>query len=278
MFAEAAVGEEGSTGSLAGDQIGVELRARRWYASSGEWAKVYHFRDPAVRESIAQAAERLVLNGWFGYDQGNSDRNDAENALVHVGHNISAVHTPCEVDCSMFVFEAVKAVTGVDYAGSKTFANNDDQYFYAGYNYPKTWNMDAYLERNVPLAGFALDVYTLSNWVDDTAETKVLRSDVTIDDVIGSSANAGKSNYFETPYDTIAASLDSSVATFLSKYGITKTSIYTRTYDLTTLQANLSVSVANSNSGWMESAANLVRGDIVRTRVPSGKGHIAVWI
>lgn len=276
MFAEASTGEDGATGSIAGDQIGVELRARQWYKSSAGWGKVYHFRDSAVRERIAQAAERIVLNGWFGYDQGNTDRNAAETALKKVGHNVSAVHTPCEMDCSMMAFEAIKVATGIDYSGNKTaFAENDDEYFGHTYNYPKGWNFDAYLERVIPLAGFALDVYTLSNFVDDTAAEKVVRSDSRLSDTPGSTNQNG---YFESPYDTLAATLAESVTAFNSKYGVTGSGTYTKAYDLATLQANLTVSVANSNSVWMESAANLVRGDIVRTRTPFDGGHIAVWI
>lgn len=276
MFAEASTGEDGATGSLAGDQIGVELRARQWYESSAGWGKVYHFRDSAVRERIAQAAERIVLNGWFGYDQGNTDRNAAETALKKVGHNVSAVHTPCEMDCSMMAFEAIKVATGIDYSGNKTtFAENDDEYFGHTYNYPKGWNFDAYLERVIPLAGFALDVYTLSNFVDDTVAEKVVRSDARLSDTPGSTNQNG---YFESPYDTLAATLAESVTAFNSKYGVTGSGTYTKTYDLATLQTNLTVSVANSNSVWMESAANLVRGDIVRTRTPFDGGHIAVWI
>ena len=112
MFAEASNGEEGATGSLAGDQTGIELRARQWYAGSAGWGKVYHFRDPAIREKVARFAERTVLNGWIGYDQ--NGRTSSENALKKVGYDISAVHTPCEMDCSMLVYEAVKHATGVD--------------------------------------------------------------------------------------------------------------------------------------------------------------------
>lgn len=270
MFAEARRSESETSGSsgISGEQTGVELRASRWYQASETWAKVYRFRDPAVRERIARAAELIVLNGWFGYDQ--NDRGEAESALIKVGRNISAVHTPCEVDCSMLVFEAVKTVTGVGYDKA-----SDDQYFAHGNDYPKTWNMDAYLERCLPMAGFALDVYTLTNWADDTATDKVLRADVSISDATGSANQWG---YYETPYDTISASMEASVSTFDSKYNVTKTKTYTKTYDLATLQANLSVSVANSNSVWMESAANLVRGDIVRARVDYNSSHIAVWI
>lgn len=277
MFAEASTGEDGATGSLAGDQIGVELRARQWYESSAGWGKVYHFRDSAVRERIAQVAERIVLNGWFGYDQGNTDRNAAETALKKVGHNVSAVHTPCEMDCSMMAFEAIKAATGVGYSGGLevSYENLDDQYFNHNYDAPKGWNMDAYLERNVPLAGFALDVYTLSNFVDDTAAEKVVRIDAKLSDTPGSTNQNG---YFESPYDTLAATLAESVIAFNRKYGVKGSGTYTKAYDLAALQENLTVSVANSNSVWMESAANLVRGDIVRTRTPFDGGHIAVWI
>lgn len=273
MFAEASTGEEGATGSLSGDQIGVELRARKWYASSAGWGKVYHFRDPAIREKVAHFMERAVLNGWLGYDQ--NGRRTFETALAKLGYDVSAVHTPCELDCSMLVYEAVKHATGIDFVPN----GGDEVYFNSDYDYPHSWHFDAYMERVLPLAGVGVDVYTLTNWLDDTASTKALRSGVILSDTPNvDNADPTQSGYYETPYDTIAASFDDSVAAFDTEYGVTKTKTYTQTYDLATLTANLSVSVANANSVWMESAANLVRGDLIRKPTIAGSGHIAVWI
>jgi hypothetical protein len=273
MFAEASNGEEGATGSLAGDQTGIELRARQWYAGSAGWGKVYHFRDSAVREKVAHFAELAVLNGWIGYDQ--NGRSTSETELKKVGYSISAVHTPCEMDCSMLVYEAVKHATGVD---CKPLT--DEVYFGIGTGiYPHSWNFDVYMERVLPMAGVGVDVYTVTNWVDDTAAEKTLRSGVLLSDVPnGETEETTQSKYYESPYDTIRASFNDSVAVFDAKYGVTKTKTYTKTYDLATLQANLSVSVANSNSVWLDSAANLVRGDIIRKPTIAGAGHIAVWI
>ena len=278
MFAEASTGEEDSTGNLAGDQLGIELRARRWYASSAGWGKVYHLRDSALREKVARFMELAVLNGWIGYDQ--NGRATFETALKKVGYDVSAVRTPVETDCSMTVYEAIKHATGIDFTPSQ-----DEVYFASqnasgvSYTYPHSWNFDAYMERVLPLAGVAVDVYAVTNWEDDTAAEKTLRSGVILSDEPNvDNSDPTQSKYYESPYDHIAASFNDSVSAFDTKNTVTKTKTYTQTYDLSKLQANLSVSVANSNSAWLESAANLVRGDLIRKPTIAGSGHIAVWI
>lgn len=196
MIAEASTGEESALYNLAGDQIGVELRTRRWYdyiAVSNNplgWATVFRVDDPAIAERIATFMEKVVCNGHVGYDQ--NGRGTLETALFRVGYDPSAVHTSCETDCSMTAYEAVKYATGIDCpmnyekaSSASTLPSTRDAktglcgetYFGNRSTYPVGTNFHYYMTRVLPLNGIKTSVYTLSGWEDDQASTKVQRSD-----------------------------------------------------------------------------------------------------
>lgn len=233
MIAEASQGEEGTTGSLSGDQIGVELRTRRWYEYTGSslgWATVFRVDDPAVAERIAQFMERIVLNGHVGYDQ--NGRSTLETALARVGYDPSAVHTPCEADCSMTAYEAVKYATGIDcplfydeaidpetgLCVTRDAATGlcGETYFLDRKSYPVGTHFHYYMTRILPLNGVKVSVYTLSGAVNGVQRSDFYpRNDyrcVNRDDndalVLTASgehihftAPYFKRRYYETPYE-----------------------------------------------------------------------------
>lgn len=191
MFAEASTGEDGASGSESGDQLGVELRTRRWYKynSTPGWAVVFRLDDPALAERTAQFMERIVTNGYVGYDQ--SGRGTLETRLKQVGYDPSAVHIPCETDCSMTAYEAVKFATGIECPLNYDNTINPDTglcktrdaatglcgetYFGSSQTYPTGMNFHYYMTRVLPLNGIKVSAFIIGG-KDESGGAEALRS------------------------------------------------------------------------------------------------------
>lgn len=187
MIAEASAGEQGSNLSIAGDQTGCELRIRQWYSHSSRWGIVYRIEDLAIQEKIAQFMEKITSNGYVGYDQTNRDTLDIE--LKKVNFNPQLLRVPCETDCSMTAYEAVKYATGISCEGINTgelkFYDNynvekgklpiewnsqtglcGDRYYPSRRDFPVGTNFHYYMTRILPLNGIPVSVYTLSPYAN----------------------------------------------------------------------------------------------------------------
>lgn len=86
-------------GGKAGDQTGKEICIRSWY--NRPWNVIIRFKDPAKREKVAEAMERLVANNKIGYDQ--NQRNTALAAARKVKYDPAKINVLCETDCSAAV-------------------------------------------------------------------------------------------------------------------------------------------------------------------------------
>ncbi len=93
------------SGGKAGDQTGKEWAVRSWY--NRPWKCVLRHPEPAVRELLAELAEKAAGNDNIGYDQG--QRLTYWNELVKAGYDPAAIRTGCEADCSSGVMANVKA-------------------------------------------------------------------------------------------------------------------------------------------------------------------------
>lgn len=99
-LAHASIDENGKvSGGAAGDQTGKEVCIRSWY--SKPWNCVIRFKDPAMRQKVADCMIRAANNVRIGYDQ--MQRNSLLNYARNVGYDPYRVTTPCETDCSALV-------------------------------------------------------------------------------------------------------------------------------------------------------------------------------
>ena len=99
-IAHASIDENGKvSGGAAGDQTGKEVCIRSWY--SKPWNCVIRFKDPAMRQKVADCMIRAANNVRIGYDQ--MQRNSLLNYARNVGYDPYRVTTPCETDCSALV-------------------------------------------------------------------------------------------------------------------------------------------------------------------------------
>lgn len=193
-FAQASSNEDlKTTMGDVGDQIGCELNTRKWYLHGAKWAKVYRIADAEIRELIAEFAVDGVANGNIGYGQdGRSGLHRSLDSIYSdIGYNdVNRVKTPCEVDCSSFVFEALRNAImikkGVDiFGGIIPWTENGtttnyisdhhlgEKFFRSNNWLPVGMNFDYYMERVLPLLGIKVDVYVTENhgikwkWVYD---------------------------------------------------------------------------------------------------------------
>ena len=99
-LAHASIDENGKvSGGATGDQTGKEVCIRSWY--SKPWNCVIRFKDPAMRQKVADCMIRAANNVRIGYDQ--MQRNSLLNYARNVGYDPYKVTTPCETDCSALV-------------------------------------------------------------------------------------------------------------------------------------------------------------------------------
>lgn len=230
LIAEAGEGEIAQDHNDPGDQIGVELRARDWYwygRSELGWATVFRVEDAAIAEKIAQFMERIITNGYVGYDQSNRDTIDL--ALTQLRYDPRAIHFPVETDCSLTAFEAVRCATGIPCdthysgpAGSNALPSSrdpktglcGDTYFSSRNSYPTGANLHYYMCRVLPLNGIKVSAITLYGYKDgeirsdfypqnmyqlynsDDGEYVVTSAGRRID----YSAQRWKARYYDTPY------------------------------------------------------------------------------
>lgn len=93
-------------GGKAGDQTGGEWDIIDWY--NRPWKEVYRHPDPAVRNKIAELAEKAARNNKIGYDQ--NERWTFWDQLKVSDYDPSNIKTNCESDCSAGVLSICKAV------------------------------------------------------------------------------------------------------------------------------------------------------------------------
>lgn len=99
-IAHASIDERGKiSGGEAGNQNGKELCTRSWY--SKPWNCVIRFKDPAMRQKVADCMLRAVNNPRIGYDQ--NQRNTLLAYARNVGYDPYKVTALCETDCSALV-------------------------------------------------------------------------------------------------------------------------------------------------------------------------------
>ncbi len=96
----------GYVGGIAGDQTGTEWELCAWY--SRPWNCVLRHPDAAVREKLAELAEKAAKNNRIGYDQ--YQRNTYWTYLQRAGYDPSKITNHCETDCSAGVIANTKAV------------------------------------------------------------------------------------------------------------------------------------------------------------------------
>ena len=92
-------------GGAAGDQTGKEWCLRSWY--NRPWKCILRHPDPAVRDKIAELAEKAAKNDKVGYDQ--NQRTTYWKELQKAGYDPAKISTPCEADCSKGVIDNVRA-------------------------------------------------------------------------------------------------------------------------------------------------------------------------
>ena len=99
-IAHASIDERGKiSGGQAGDQTGKEVCIRSWY--SKPWNVVIRFKNPAMRQKVADCMIRAAHNPRIGYDQMN--RNSLLKYARNVGYDPQKVTALCETDCSALV-------------------------------------------------------------------------------------------------------------------------------------------------------------------------------
>lgn len=99
-IAHASIDERGKiSGGQAGNQNGKELCVRTWYLKP--WNCVIRFKDPAMRQKVADCMLRAVNNPRIGYDQ--NQRNTLLAYARNVGYDPYKVTALCETDCSALV-------------------------------------------------------------------------------------------------------------------------------------------------------------------------------
>ena len=143
-------------GGKAGDQTGGECDIIEWY--SRPWKEVYRHPDPAVREKIAELAEKAARNNKIGYDQG--ERWTFWDQLKVSGYDPANITVNCESDCSAGGLALCKAV-GYLLNDQKLKDINQNGY---------TGNMGAILKK----AGF--EKLTASKYL--TSDKYLLRGDI----------------------------------------------------------------------------------------------------
>lgn len=166
MFAQASSGEDESIrNGLHGDQSGIELNCRPWFQNSPPWGKVYRFTDTETADKIATEMERLVSNGWVGYNSG--QRESLHNQLNNVGRAWDKLTTPCATDCSALVYAAIYSVTGVAFDKQEDYPSEmNPEGKPMPYASPYVRNYDHYMEVQLPAAGYDIEVYTIPNPAD----------------------------------------------------------------------------------------------------------------
>ena len=92
-------------GGKRGDQTGKEvnidsIKDRRKY-------QVFRYPDSKVARTIAFYMGDVANNENVGYSQ--NDRDSLEQEIRKVNYDPSALNTPCNTDCSAFVFNAIRA-------------------------------------------------------------------------------------------------------------------------------------------------------------------------
>lgn len=167
MFGQASTGEEESRyNGQKGDQSGIELNCRKWFRNNPPWGKVYRFADPKIAEAVADKMEKLVANGWGGYNS--NERNSLKNALLEAGGDPEKLVKPCATDCSALVYACALTVTGVVYDGVEEYPeelSTAPAGWMSGMS-PIVRNLDHYFEVQLPAAGFEIEVYTIPNPAD----------------------------------------------------------------------------------------------------------------
>lgn len=83
----------------AGDQTGKEVCVRTWY--SKPWTCVIRFKDPDMRNKVAEAMEHAAQNDHIGYDQ--YQRNTLLNAVRRLNYDPKNATVDVETDCSALV-------------------------------------------------------------------------------------------------------------------------------------------------------------------------------
>jgi len=164
MFGEANVGESFSPkGNLPGDHNGFELHARDWYVSSAKWAKVYRIigkdgiEDYSIADQLATMKERLICNGYIGYETGDAHRNTMLAELETHNFVPEKIEVNCDTDCSALDYAVIYAVTGVQYDSHEV----EGSPFNPSQVSCRVSNFDYYMERQLPAAGYMVEVYTI---------------------------------------------------------------------------------------------------------------------
>lgn len=126
--------ESGLNGS-PGDQTGEELNAVKYY--NYPWNVLIRAKDPVIAEKIADSMEKLVSNGYIGYDYNTTKRCTLFNALNEIDFDIDLLNKSCFADCSSTVYCAVYSATKIPF----TPVADDNGLQYA----PKCSMLDNYL-------------------------------------------------------------------------------------------------------------------------------------
>lgn len=93
------------SGGRPGDQTGSEWNIRAWY--NRPWNCVLRHPNTAVRDKIAELAEKAARNNNIGYNQ--SNRYSYWSQLQRVSYDPSRIKTACDSDCSAGVIANTRA-------------------------------------------------------------------------------------------------------------------------------------------------------------------------
>lgn len=136
FFCEAHSNENGTgLDGRAGDQTGLELRARNYYNNG--WTLHYRPIDENVADKIATFMEKCVTNGFIGYDLNRNKRGTLFQALEKVDFEPDLINTPVHCDCSSLAYCAIYSVLRIP------FKPIIDSEIHA----PKTLNFPSYLDK-----------------------------------------------------------------------------------------------------------------------------------
>lgn len=96
----ASLGSNGKiSGDVAGNQNGKEVCIRDWW--SKPWTHVIRFKNPTMRDKVADCMVAACNNNRIGYNQ--STRNTLLQYARNVCYNPARVDKVCDTDCSALV-------------------------------------------------------------------------------------------------------------------------------------------------------------------------------
>lgn len=114
ILGQAASGESGLSGQVAGDQTTKEVHTFNWgyqKSKSGcyHWTVVARANDPEVAKKIAQVMRDACENDCVGYDRNDGERLTFYNALVEANYDATKICYNVETTCTPLIAACINA-------------------------------------------------------------------------------------------------------------------------------------------------------------------------